>query len=206
MSASIQTLCVDALDRVDITPEPGTLDEIAAFVSALDRRAAGLDALDRIELGQAAAEYTTAWVIAEQLEATCRDFGLFTAHDGVRSAVSRAASERARMRQILKAIKSLLNSAPKPDGDNAPAIPPQAVPTDATPMPDGEGDTPSPRPVAPEPPHVGPIDDAAPEHEEPVAPPMNRAQRRAQARLDAKLHRKEQKRSRYAEANTAAGT
>lgn len=191
---TIQSLSAQALERVGIAPSEATWERIDEFARTLDQRAAQLDALDRFELQNAAVEYTINWVTAEFLEAVCGQTGPINAVGRANPCIAQAATARTRMRQIWKAIKSLLKAQPEEKPAHTDATASACPPSEDTREPE-----PLDSPTSP------PTDITTPEKPEtpelPAAPPMNRAQRRAQARLETKRCRKAEKRLYYQERN-----
>lgn len=196
-----RALCAEALQRANLAPEPSTLTRILAFADTVDHRLAGVDPLDRTAIENAAVEYALCWALAEQLETVCGQAGPITGAGRANPALTQAATCRARMRQIVKALKTDLKSAQPPRReDDAPAEP--RHPQQPSPAPThprrrtGE--------AAAEPPQaaIHDVDIAEPSTPTPETPnpipELNRAQRRAQARLEARRHRKAQKRARHA--------
>lgn len=115
MSSTIQTLCADALGRAGLTPADATREAIDRLAKSLDARARGLDDLDRAQLEALAVAYAFDCATAEMLETACGEQGPLTASGRPNPALAQAASVRTRMHRHLKAIKSLIKTAPRTD-------------------------------------------------------------------------------------------
>lgn len=144
-SSPIATICDQTLLRLNAElacPLP-LLHSIREFAKTLDQDAGELSPLDRIELQNAATEYVLAWIAAETLEQAVADSGgiVTPAHNGKplrqHPALAQAAAARARMRQVFRAIKTLLKNAAKRkpastpqragQADDSPSVPIHAI-------------------------------------------------------------------------------